>query len=97
MDNLNLPIPQWLSSKLRDCMTKTVHSEKQRKLAEIIHRQRKASGLTQTDVAERLGRHQPFIANIENGERRVDIIELIEIAEIIGLDVEDTIQQLRSR
>ncbi|MBB4146240.1 helix-turn-helix domain-containing protein, partial [Rhizobium rhizoryzae] len=54
-------------------MTKTLYSEKQRQLVELLIARRKAAGLTQAQVARALGRHQPFIANIENGERRLDV------------------------
>jgi transcriptional regulator with XRE-family HTH domain len=52
--------------------------------------------MTQADLAKRLGRHQPFVANIESGERRVDLVELLDIADIIGLDVPKLIARLQS-
>lgn len=76
-------------------MPKTIHSERHRRLAEMLVKQRKASGMTQAEVAKAMGRHQPFIANIENGERRVDLIELIDFAEIIGFDIHTAIDQLQ--
>lgn len=51
--------------------------------------------MTQAQVAEAMGRHQPFVANIESGERRVDLVELLDIADIIELDVEALIKELR--
>ena len=45
---------------------------------------RKAEGLTQRDVAARLSKPPSFVAKIEVGERRVDIIEFIAIARAIG-------------
>ena len=42
--------------------------------------------LRQADVAMRLKRPQSFVAKYENGERRVDVIEFIEIAEAVGFD-----------
>lgn len=51
--------------------------------------------MTQAELASRFDRHQPFIANIESGQRRVDLIELIEIAEVIGLDVHLVIDELK--
>ena len=50
---------------------------------------RKAKGLSQAAVAEALGKHQSYIAKIEIGERRIDIIELMEIAKLIDLKLED--------
>lgn len=43
---------------------------------------REGAGLTQRDVAKRLGRSQSFVAKSENGERRVDVIELMEFAKV---------------
>lgn len=76
-------------------MAKTIHSERHRRLAELLVEHRKAAGLTQATVAKALGRHQPFIANIENGDRRVDLVELLDIAEIIGLDVHEIVDVLK--
>lgn len=75
-------------------MPKTIHSESHSRLAELLSEKRKAAGMTQVDVAKAMGRHQPFIANIENGERRVDVVELIELAKIIGFDVHNIINEV---
>lgn len=78
-------------------MPKTIHSERHQRLAELLAEKRKAAGLTQAAVAHAMGRHQPFIANIENGDRRVDLVELIDLAEIIGFDVHAVIDELQRR
>ncbi|TPK90033.1 helix-turn-helix transcriptional regulator [Mesorhizobium sp. B2-4-12] len=51
--------------------------------------------MTQAEVARAMGRHQPFVANIENGDRRVDLVELIDMAAIIGFDVHAIIDELK--
>lgn len=63
-------------------------------IATALADQRRAKGLSQAQVASAFGRHQPFIANIESGERRVDVVELLAIADIIGLDVHALIDRL---
>lgn len=55
---------------------------------------RKAKGLTQRDVATRLCKPPSFVAKIEVGERRVDIIEFIAIARAIGAPEMDLLQAL---
>jgi DNA-binding XRE family transcriptional regulator len=77
-------------------MPKSLYSERHQKLARMLLARRKASGMTQAEVARALGRHQPFIANIENGERRVDLIELLELSEIIGSDIQEVIEELKN-
>lgn len=63
-------------------------------IAEALASQRRAAGLTQAEVAMKMGRHQPFIANIESGERRVDLVELLDLAAIIELDVVELVHTL---
>lgn len=46
---------------------------------------RKDAGLTQVVLAARLGRHQSFVSKYERGERRLDVVEFLEIAKAIGL------------
>ena len=70
-------------------------SPRQKKLCELLIAQRHKADLTQAEVAKALKRHQPFIANIESGERRVDVIELMAIGEVIGLDVVKVIRELK--
>ncbi|TJW44640.1 MAG: helix-turn-helix transcriptional regulator [Mesorhizobium sp.] len=76
-------------------MPKSVHSERHRMIAAALASQRRAKGLSQAEVAKVLGRHQPFIANIESGERRVDLVELMDIAKIIDLDVVALVRDLQ--
>lgn len=42
------------------------------------------AGLTQTELAERLGIAQALVSRFETGERRIDVPELIAIAEALG-------------
>jgi transcriptional regulator with XRE-family HTH domain len=77
-------------------MPKSVHSERHRMIAAALASQRRAKGLSQAEVAKVLGRHQPFVANIESGERRVDLVELLDIAKIIDLDVVALVRDLQN-
>ncbi|WCS24169.1 helix-turn-helix domain-containing protein [Methylobacterium sp. NMS14P] len=75
-------------------MARTLGSARHARLIELVVRAREAAGLTQAEVAGRLGRHQPFVSNIESGERRVDLIELLDLAAIIGLDLNHVVEEL---
>lgn len=72
-------------------MTKTIHSEGQEALCAELTRIRKAKGLTQADMAARLGCHQSMIARIESGQRRIDVVELIVITRALEVDTSDVI------
>lgn len=76
-------------------MSKSLHSDRHQALVAALVAQRKAKRLSQAAVAKELGRHQPFIANIESGQRRVDLLELLTIARIIDLDVHQLIDRLQ--
>ena len=45
---------------------------------------RKAAGLTQRELAERLGRERSFVSRIELGERRLDVVEFFWVSRACG-------------
>ncbi len=69
-------------------------SPRHQRLTELLIEKRRAAGLKQSDVAAALGRHQPFVANIESGQRRVDVVELLDLAEAMGFDPHEVIAEL---
>src|SRR5690349_17975669 len=76
----------------RKCLSMIRHTAL--RLAAYVAEQRRLKWLTQAQVAKRLGRHQPFVAHIESGQRRVDIVELLRLAAVIGFDPRDLIDEL---
>jgi len=44
------------------------------------------AGLTQIDVAIRLGRPQSFVSKYESGERRLDVVEFLEVCASVEVD-----------
>lgn len=67
-------------------MTKSVHTKNYTRFLELLITARKDADVTQDEVARRLNRPQSFVSKYENGERRVDVIEFLEISEAIGFD-----------
>jgi transcriptional regulator with XRE-family HTH domain len=63
------------------------HPERYRQLLVLLRKARLASGLTQVRVAEILGTDQKYISRVETGERRLDPLELQELAELYGRPV----------
>ena len=43
--------------------------------------------MTQVEVAKRIRRPQSFVSKCESGERRVDAVELCQLAKVYGLNV----------
>jgi transcriptional regulator with XRE-family HTH domain len=65
---------------------KTLRSRQHRALCAALIEARMNAELTQRDLAARLKRAHSYVAKIENGERRLDVIEFIEIARALGMD-----------
>lgn len=76
-------------------MPRSSRSPRQRRLQQLLTEGRLAGQLTQAEVAERLGRPQSFVSKYEAGERRLDVVELMEVVEVIGLDLNDLLSELR--
>ncbi len=55
-------------------------------LGQVLVRTRERKKLKQSDAAARLGVPASYLSKIENGTRRLDVIELIRIAEVMETD-----------
>ncbi len=58
--------------------------EARRRLADRLREARESKGLLQEDVASYLGVPRPAISQMENGNRKVDAIELARLAKLYG-------------
>jgi len=67
-------------------MRKTLRSSDQQLFLDLLRSARKKAGLTQAALAEKLHRPQSFVAKYENGERRIDVTEFVELASALGAD-----------
>lgn len=78
-------------------MPKTVTSPIQKKLAAMLVEFRKDAGLRQVDLAEKLGVYQSWITHLESGQRRIDVVELIELGRILDFDPAEVVRKLNKR
>ena len=67
-------------------MEKSIYSQEYSRFLELLRTARESKGLTQTEVAERLGQTQSFVSKVERGERRLDIVELRAFCSAIDLN-----------
>jgi transcriptional regulator with XRE-family HTH domain len=75
-------------------MTRSTHHDGYQAFLELLRRTRKASKVTQEQIAERLGNRQTFISKIESGSRRLDVIELMEYLKAIKVNPATFVRQL---
>jgi transcriptional regulator with XRE-family HTH domain len=74
-------------------MNKSIYSKDHIYLVEQLKKARKEAGLNQKDAAKLLGKTQSYVSKIESGQRRIDIIQLRELARIYKKDLEFFIRQ----
>ena len=66
-------------------LAKGFHDDRYRELIGRLVDARKAEGLSQRQLAERIGQHQQFVSRYETGERRLDVVEFVDVAASLGL------------
>lgn len=68
-------------------MPKSLRSPRHKALLSVLVASRREAGLTQVQFAERLKRPQSWVAQTEIGQRRLDVVELFDVAEALGVDI----------
>ncbi len=75
-------------------MYKTLGTDRHKILVKLLIEARQNSGLTQTELAELLGEYQSFVARLESGQRRIDVVEFVKLTEVIGIEPTEIIAKI---
>lgn len=75
-------------------MQKSLRTPRQILLQSLLVEARKAKGLTQAELADALGKPQSFVAKYENGERRIDVVEFVDITAVLGIATNDLLAKI---
>jgi transcriptional regulator with XRE-family HTH domain len=73
---------------------KSIYTDEYALVLRLLIAARKESGVTQVELAERLGQTQSFVSKIERGDRRLDIVQLRTILLEFGVSLPDFVAQL---
>lgn len=76
-------------------LTKSLHRPEYQAFCDLLIHARRQAGLTQHAVAKRLKRPQSFVAKYEGGERRIDVLEFLEIMAVLEADPIAALRALR--
>lgn len=67
-------------------MPKSVFTDAYASAIAVLVALRKERGVSQVELASRLGKTQQFVSAMERSERRLDIIEFYAVARALGAD-----------
>ena len=76
-------------------MTKSVFTKRYQLFLSMLVSARQEKGLSQRDVAKRLKKIQSYVSKYERGERRLDVIEFLDVAKVLDADPHAIIETSR--
>ena len=65
-------------------MDKSVFTSEHKIFVETLREMREKAGVTQVELAERIGENQVFVSRFERGETRLDIVQIRTICAALG-------------
>ncbi len=78
-------------------MTSSIFTKKYEHFRELLIQYRKDAGVTQQSLAEALNKPQSYVSKYESGERRLDLVEFLDVAEALQFDKHQFIKNLEER
>lgn len=75
-------------------MDKSIHSHLYHQVIGRLRSKREIKGVTQSQLADLLDVNQAFVSKVETCDRRLDIIELHHICQVLGISFVDFIQEV---
>ena len=73
----------------------SLHDDMYRRFVELLVQRRRATGKSQQMVADELGWNQSIVAKIETAQRRIDVVELLRLADVVGFDAVKLLLEIR--
>jgi transcriptional regulator with XRE-family HTH domain len=78
-------------------MRKTIHSPEYLSLLKWLRAQRKQQGITMRELGERLGVIHSWVGKIEQGERRLDIVEYLRVCNALQIDAHEGLNLIQKK
>jgi transcriptional regulator with XRE-family HTH domain len=76
-------------------MTRSARTQLAERFRDAIRAERTRAGHTQSALSELLGRPQSYVSKYERGERRLDVVEFLEVASVLGFDAARFLKNLQ--
>jgi transcriptional regulator with XRE-family HTH domain len=78
-------------------MQKTIYSSDYAKLLNWLREQRQSQGLTMRDLGKKLKIHHSWVGKVEQGERRLDVMEYLQLCNALNADPHEGLSLLQGR
>ncbi len=78
-------------------MEKSTFTREYEILRTLLREQREAAGLTQVELAERIGETQSYVSKVERGERRLDLVQLRVFCGAFGVSLRNFVSRFEER
>jgi transcriptional regulator with XRE-family HTH domain len=75
-------------------MGKYLRTSRHKALMAALTAARERAGLSQRELAKRLGRAHSFVGKIESGERQLNVLEFCEYADVLGADAAELVRSV---
>ncbi len=75
----------------------SIYTPEHQRLIALLREMRERAGMTQTDLAVKLGRTQSFVTQYETHRRRIDFVELLAILRVFGVSLSDFAARYEAR
>lgn len=75
-------------------MPKTIFSGENQAVVQVLRDARISAGLTQAQLAARLGRDQSHVSLVEGSQRRLDVVEFLQFGWALGVDPLDLLGRI---
>lgn len=75
-------------------MTNSTYRPEYKRFQQLLIDARKKAGLTQTELAVLLNKPQSYVSKYENGDRRLDVIEFLDISRVVSVSPQSILSQI---
>ena len=75
-------------------MRKTLSTKRHKALISLLVNARVKAGINQVNLADQLGEYQSFVARLESGQRRLDVVEFLRLCELLSIDPREALNDI---
>ncbi|HKR00072.1 MAG TPA: helix-turn-helix transcriptional regulator [Pyrinomonadaceae bacterium] len=75
-------------------MKKRIYMTQRNRMTDLLREVRLEAGVTQVELAARIEKDQAYVSRYESGQRKLDLLEVREICQAIGITLEEFVKRL---